>query len=274
MEHRTPGLMGGASRGARHRGQSRWSAGRRPRPAPARGSTLARVAGDPALAELYEAKAHTYAAFGNGAIAAHARRLLAPGGRVLDVGCASGGLLALLRPHAGHLAGLELSPTAARAAAQIGDEVVCGALEDPDLPLAAGGYDLVVLADVLEHLTDPAAGLARAAGWCRPGGAVLVSVPNVAHWHARLTLARGRWPQTDSGTFDAGHLRWFTRASLRALLEAEGLLGVELHAIVPALRNHVRPTRLAGFAEPAWQALGRRVPGLLGYQLVGIGRRP
>ena len=231
------------------------------------------MAGDHALADLYEAKAQTYAAFGNGAIAAHAARLLPAGGRVLDVGCASGGLLALLRPYAGHLAGLELSQSAAQAAAQVGDHVVCGALEDAELPFEPASFDLVVLADVLEHLGDPAAGLARAVGWCRPAGAVLVSVPNVAHWHARLTLLRGRWPQEESGTFDAGHLRWFTRESLRALLAAGGMRDVELHAIVPALRNHVGPARLAERAEPAWQALGRRAPGLMGYQIVGIGRK-
>lgn len=233
------------------------------------------AAGDPALAELYEAKTQTYAAFGNGAIAAHAERLLPPGGRVLDVGCASGGLLALLRTRAGHLAGLEISAAAATAAAQIGDHIVQGALEDPDLPFEAGSFDLVVLADVLEHLADPAAGLQRAMGFCRPGGAILVSVPNVAHWQARLTLLRGRWPQTDSGTFDASHLRWFTRDALKQLLTAAGLRDVELHAIVPALRNHA-PAAAAPLArrlEATWQSLGRRAPALLGYQTIGIGRR-
>ena len=230
---------------------------------------------DPALAELYEAKAQTYAAFGNGAIAAHAQRLLPQGGRVLDLGCASGGLLALLRPRADYLAGLEISASAAHAAAQVADHVVQGALEDPDLPFEPGSFDLVVLADVLEHLADPAAGLARAMGWCRPGGAVLVSVPNVAHWQARLTLLRGRWPQTESGTFDASHLRWFTRDALAALLTGAGLRDVELHAIVPALRNHAPAAmgRLLNRLEPAWQAAGRRAPGLLGYQVVGVGRR-
>jgi methionine biosynthesis protein MetW len=237
--------------------------------------TLADVSVDPALAELYEAKAQTYAAFGNGAIAQHAQRLLPAGGRALDIGCASGGLLALLRPRAGHLAGLELSATAAHAAAQIADHVVQGALEDPDLPFEPDSFDLVVLADVLEHLPDPAAGLARAASWCRPGASVLVSVPNVAHWQARLTLLRGRWPQTDSGTFDAGHLRWFTRDALGALLAEAGLRDVELHAIVPALRNHApaATARVVDRLEPAWQSLGRRAPGLLGYQVVGVGRR-
>jgi methionine biosynthesis protein MetW len=231
------------------------------------------VAGDSSLADLYEAKAQTYAAFGNGVIADRALALLPEGGAALDLGCASGGLLALLRPRAGHLAGLELSPTAARAAAQIGDEVVQGALEDADLPFRQGAYDLVVIADVLEHLADPAAALGRAAGWCRPGGAILVSVPNVAHWSARLALARGRWPQEQSGTFDSSHLRWFTRASLGDLLRGAGLVDVQLDAIVPALRNHVPLGRVARRAEPAWQALGRRAPGLLGYQVVGVGRR-
>jgi methionine biosynthesis protein MetW len=230
------------------------------------------VAGDSSLADLYEAKAQTYAAFGNGVIADRALALLPEGGAALDLGCASGGLLALLRPRAGHLAGLELSPTAARAAAQIGDEVVQGALQDADLPFTQGAFDLVVIADVLEHLADPAAALGRAAGWCRPGGAILVSVPNVAHWSARLALARGRWPQEQSGTFDSSHLRWFTRASLGDLLRGAGLVDVELDAIVPALRNHVPLERVARRAEPAWQALGRRAPGLLGYQVVGVGR--
>ena len=235
--------------------------------------TLATVPTDPALAQLYEARARTYAQFGNGVIAQHALRLLPEGGSVLDLGCASGGLLALLRPRAGLLAGLELSPTAAKAAAEVGDLVVQGALEDPVLPFEDGSFDLVVLADVLEHLADPPAALRRAVGWCRPGGAVLLSVPNVAHWIARLTLVRGRWPATDSGTFDASHLRWFTRDAVAALLADAGLREAELDAIVPALRNHIAAGRVADRLEPAWQALGRRAPGLLGYQIVGIGRR-
>jgi SAM-dependent methyltransferase len=233
------------------------------------------VAPDPALAELYEAKAQTYAAFGNGTIAARARELLPPGGSVLDLGCASGGLLELLRPDASHLAGLELSASAAKAAAEVADLLVQGALEDPDLPFEAGFYDLVVLADVLEHLADPLASMRRATGWCKPGGALLVSVPNVAHWRARLTLARGRWPAEESGTFDSSHLRWFTRDAVAALLADADLDDVKLGAIVPALRNHVPlPGRVQPRAEALWQALGRRAPGLLGYQVIASGRRP
>ena len=102
-----------------------------------------------------------------------------------------------------------------------------------------------------------------------------MSVPNVAHWQARLTLARGRWPAQDSGTFDASHLRWFTRDSLAALLDEADLVEAQVGAIVPALRNHVSlPGRVERRAEPAWQALGRRLPGLLGYQIIASARCP
>ena len=97
-------------------------------------------------AQLYEDKAQTYASFGNHALAAHAERRLPPGGRVLDLGCASGGLLALLRSRAGHLAGLEVSASAARVAARVGDHVVQGALDDSQLPFEPASYYLVVLA--------------------------------------------------------------------------------------------------------------------------------
>ncbi len=44
---------------------------------------------------------------------------------------------------------------------------------------------------------------------------------------------------------------------------------------MPALRNHVRlPKPLERRAEPVWQALGRRAPGLLGYQVIASARRP
>ena len=138
---------------------------------------------------LYEEKARAYAVFGNGVVAAAAQRLLPPGGRVLDVGCAAGGLLALLADRASYRAGVELSPTAAAEAARVADHVVQGSVEDAELP--EDSFDVVVLADVLEHLVDPQSALGRAARWVRVGGAVIVSVPNIAHWQARLSVARG-----------------------------------------------------------------------------------
>lgn len=232
--------------------------------------------GQDALAAHYEQRAATYAEFGNGALAAVAESVLPPDGRVLDIGCASGGLLARLRPKSGHLAGLEISDTAARAAAQIGDHVVHGAIEDPDLPFEPSSFDLVVLGDVIEHLPDSGAGLRRAVSFAKPGAAVVVSVPNIAHWQARLELLRGRWPSTESGTFDSGHLRFFTIESLSRLMADSGIESVQVGTIVPQLRNHVPlpvPSPVMSRAESLWQLLGRKQPGLMGYQVIATGRR-
>lgn len=230
------------------------------------------------LTDLYEAKAAAYARFGTGLVAVYAERLLPPGGRVLDLGCASGGLLEILRPRAGYMAGLELSPSAARNAARIGDHVIQGALEDRNVSFPHDSFDLVVMADVLEHLMDPAAALGRAVGWCRPGGHVLASTPNIGHWRARMELLRGRWPSEETGTFDSGHLRFFTRRSLAELFAGAGLGDIQLDVVVPALHNHLpvdrlRSRRAVRHLERRWQAAGRRWPDLLGYQVVAVAPR-
>lgn len=225
----------------------------------------------------FEAKTAVYARFGNGTVLRLAQEALPAGGRVLDVGCASGGLLALL-DHAGFRAGVEPSRAAATEAEAHADAVHCGGFDD-ELPWDPASFDLVLLADVIEHLPAPEAAVARAAAFTRPGGTVVVSVPNVAHWKARATIAAGRFPREESGTFDATHLNWFTVPRLLGALTAAGLEGVALHPVVPALRNHVplverAPGRVRGRVERGWQVLGRRRPGLLGYQLVATGQRP
>ena len=224
--------------------------------------TLAEVAADPALAELYEAKAQTYASFGNGAIAAHARAPAASRAGACSTSAAPRAACSrCCAPRAGHLAGVELSATAATAAAQVADHVVQGALEDPDLPFEEGSFDLVVLADVLEHLADPAAGLARAVRWCRPGGAVLVSVPNVAHWQARLHA-----PARALAADRQRHLRRqppalvHPRRGGRAAHAGPGCATSNWTRSSPALRNHAPAAAGPLVGAPGARLAGARAP--------------
>ena len=144
------------------------------------------------------------------------------GSVVLDVGCGSGAITRLIRDKRRcHVIGIEPNPPRARAARQAGLEVI----NDVFSSRTVGGlpsFDAVVFADVLEHLVDPAAALTLARTLIRPGGCVVASVPNVAHWSVRLELLRGRFDYTASGIMDATHLRWFTKATLVALVEAAG----------------------------------------------------
>ena len=151
--------------------------------------------------------------------------------RLLDLGCSSGSLGAAVKARQpAAVTGVELDPEYAIDAEAVLDRVICddvaAALARDDL----GMFDCVVAADVLEHLVDPWAALARAVELLEPGGAAVVSLPNVRYAKTLLELVwRGRWPREDAGLFDATHLRWFTDRDARALLEGAGLRVDEMH---------------------------------------------
>lgn len=155
----------------------------------------------------------------------HARVLRAVGQdkRVLDVGCATGYLSEhLVREQGCDVVCLEPDPAAAAAAtARLGGRVVVGGAEL--LPtFAAGSFDVVLYADVLEHLTDPAAALRDTRRLLAPGGCVVVSLPNVAHADVRLLLLSGQFPYQRTGLLDSTHLRFFTRHTIPALFTRSG----------------------------------------------------
>ena len=92
----------------------------------------------------------------------------------------------------------------------------------PEEVLDAGGYDLVVAADVLEHVRDPLELLAQIRQVLAPGGRLLVSVPNFGHWYPRLRVLLGRFDYDRRGILDAGHVRFFTQRSFERLLHRSG----------------------------------------------------
>ena len=147
--------------------------------------------------------------------------------RVLDLGCSSGALGAALKARGDAVVvGVELDPDYADAARRRLDRVVTsdvGTFLRGPAPEEAP-FDCLIAADILEHLVDPWAALRDAASLVRPGGTVVVSLPNVLHWGGLLRLARGRrWPRDDSGPFDRTHLRWFARTDVVELLEQAGV---------------------------------------------------
>jgi O-antigen biosynthesis protein len=151
-------------------------------------------------------------------------------GRVLDVGCSSGGLGRRLREErrATVIHGIEQHPESVAAARAVLDEVIDLDLESDQRAALVrsrmASYDVLVLADVLEHLRDPWTVLEDLVAVLRPGGIVVVSIPNVRVASVVLPLLfRGRFTYRDRGVLDRTHLRFFTRSSARELLEGAGL---------------------------------------------------
>lgn len=153
------------------------------------------------------------------------RRLPAGELRILDAGCGAGGLgLARGRNPAWEVVGIERDPFLAARARATGARVLEGDLLEVLPEVAAGGerFDAVVFADVLEHLAEPVEALAQARRAVKPGGLLVVSVPNVGHLSIVRDLLLGRFDPAPSGLCDAGHLRWFTRESLREAIQEAG----------------------------------------------------
>jgi methionine biosynthesis protein MetW len=194
------------------------------------------------------------------------------GARVLDVGCGTGSITRLIRDLRGaEVLGIEPNGERARLAGERGLQVVHGVYEDA-IVQRHGTFDVVLFADVLEHLVDPAATLRAVRGALGDGGRVLASIPNVAHWSVRLSLLAGRFDYQPTGIMDATHLRWFTRAGVERLFRESGYRMERMqHSAGMFLPSYSRPP-LGWVPERVRLGVVRRLmplaPALLGCQHV------
>jgi SAM-dependent methyltransferase len=138
-----------------------------------------------------------------------------PPGRLLDIGAGRGRFVAHARAAGWYAHGIEPSRRGVEGARARGIELVSSGIGDAHVP--AGSLDAATLWHVLEHLDDPGGAVERIAGWLRPGGLLLVGVPNLGSVQARLGGAR--WYHLDVPR----HRTHFTVAGLEALLRAHGL---------------------------------------------------
>lgn len=143
-----------------------------------------------------------------------------PPARGLDVGCGRGDLAAALRAQGWRMEGIEPSAEACARATVRGIDVRQGTLTSVTLESAA--YDAVIFRHSLEHINDPVAALCRVAAALRPGGVVLITVPNFASWQARRF--RGYWYHLDLPR----HRVHLTPGALERALRAAALQVVSL----------------------------------------------
>ncbi len=202
-----------------------------------------------------------------------ARRWAGQSRRILDIGCADGLLARALADAGNEVVGVDRleRPAAADALSAYIRADLDGDLAALEDALEPRSFDVVLLMDVLEHLREPERLLALCRRLMRPGGAVLVSVPNVANLTVRLSLLAGRWTYTEHGILDRTHLRHFTRRTARELLLRQGFAVVRETATpvpfeVPLGLDTDRLVVRAGIG--LLHRLTRLWRGGLGYQLV------
>lgn len=172
-----------------------------------------------------------------------------PPGRLLEVGCASGGYLKTMSTEGWDVEGIEFSADAAKSARSLGLKVEAGAIETIDRPEAS--YDLIVGWMVLEHLHDPVASLRKLARWTKAEGRLALSVPD--RGAAEFMLFKDRWYALQLPT----HLFHYDSASLTKMLERTGWK-VERIIHQRSLANLVASTGY-WLSDKGWGKLGRRL---------------
>ncbi len=185
--------------------------------------------------------------------------LIPAGAKVLDVGCGTGIIGEALRVRKNCVVdGVDFDEAALNVASEHLRRIAMTNLEQPGWAdqLSSqrfSNYEVVLFGDVLEHTRNPTNILAESQKLLAPGGRVIVSVPNVAYIMVRLRMLFGIFEYADSGIMDRTHLRFFTRATARKMIEDSGLrISSEHYA------SFVLPW---GRSMPAW--IMRLCPGLL-----------
>jgi SAM-dependent methyltransferase len=136
-------------------------------------------------------------------------------GRWLDVGFGNGALVTTAAEFGFHAVGLDVREAAVQRLNEFGYEAHAGSLDDfhPE-----ARFDVVSLADVLEHLTFPKQALEQVAALLAPGGCVFISTPNLDSFHWKAMDRAGKNPYWA----ELEHLHVFGRERLYELLRELG----------------------------------------------------
>lgn len=155
-------------------------------------------------------------------------------GKILDIGCGDGFISSIIAREAGaKVYGLDISMHAVSKAKERGIAARVLNLDRQAFPFRKDSFDAVFCGDVLEHVHDTESLLENISHVLKPGGYVILSIPNIASWYNRIFLLFGlmpTWVESSLRTYTgnpfvkkgSGHIHAFTKRSLREILVLNG----------------------------------------------------
>ena len=184
------------------------------------------------MTELSPYSTHEFSVDGNNDSWSNLFAFVPPDSRVLDVGCSTGNFgEALEKIKDCTVVGVDLSEAdIAIARTRISEARVLD-ITRPGALATLGIFDVIVFADVLEHLVDPYSALTASAKQLAEEGSVLYSIPNMAHLSVRIDLLEGRFGYTEVGILDKTHVHFYDRQAVDELFADAGLDIVAEHSV-------------------------------------------
>lgn len=160
-------------------------------------------------------------------------------GRILDIGCGPGFFLEEARERGWQVGGMEMNVRCVERLNSLNIPVCTAPLEHSDL--TDNSYDVVVMWEVLEHLRHPTEALQRVHKILKPGGVLLIMVPNFGSLVNRLMHEKG-------GTFAGySHINFFEPSTLFQIQQQCGFDSIEIETVITELGTI---NNFLNFADP------------------------
>jgi 2-polyprenyl-3-methyl-5-hydroxy-6-metoxy-1,4-benzoquinol methylase len=163
-------------------------------------------------------------------------RMVGQGKRVLEIGAGRGAMTRILREAFNcRMTALEIDEESIQVLTPLCERVFRTDLNDPSWSQALqneGGFDVVVVADVLEHLYDPWSALQQTKGLIGTDGYLVVSLPHAGHHAILASLLDENFEYRETGLLDKTHIRFFAMKNIQDLFDGSGLAIVDAQFVI------------------------------------------
>lgn len=193
------------------------------------------------------------------------------GARVLDVGCSSGNLgKALKKSKKIYCVGIDIDIEDTNLAKKVLDEAHVINLENDDLNFL-GTFDVIIMADVIEHLVDPVMVLQKLKPLLKKKGKFIFSIPNMANVTTRLELLKGRFEYKDFGLLDRTHIHFYDHAEVERIFAAAGYVVKETDCTIRTIPDDILKKELKNIGIELTDTLKKHLnnPDARTFQFIG-----
>lgn len=193
------------------------------------------------------------------------------GGRLLDLGCGAGDNARILKAQGWTVTGITISPSEQRIALKYCDKCYLWDLEGGIPETVGGGYKVVLMSHILEHLIHPEHLLKDAKKVLSPEGVIAVALPNVLSYSNRFRFILGKFEYAAGGIMDHTHVRFYTFTSAKRLLEENGFNVIVKRGDGAFPLWKIRRILPVAFVKWLNRLASETFPGLFGYQSLFLG---
>ncbi len=172
--------------------------------------------------------------------------------KILEIGCGQGATLIKLKElgKASEVVGLDINKDVLLKNRYKLDNILIGDIESLEIPYSEEYFDIIICADILEHLIDPWNTIKKLKKYIKNSGLLIVSIPNIRYIKSIYSIAvMGDFKYSDAGILDKTHLRFFCKRNMEELIHYAGFYILKMIFEIPPKYHLLNKLTLGFFNE-------------------------